>query len=321
MRRPMNSRPVTAFRIAATPPAPDGGGGWGRRRLLVVLVLVAAAALLLVAGLGYAAYNALTAQPGADPGRPGTVATGVTNPPSGIPDRAAEALGERRDRIAATPMMSVAPTDAQPAPPAARPADPMMIPAAEAPGPAGVLTGFPKTPQGAVGQLAAIEATVLQAMSIPVANDVYDAWALPGGVGAQHWSMTGNVRDFLTAARMGPEKDPNTVVYATPVGAQVKGTDGPDWVLACVLLQVDAVIEQVAKIGYGHCERMQWHDEPAPTSPSGTSQTGGRWMIAPGDPPAVAPSTWPGTDRAIGAGWKRWDHAQPDSAAGAAGRD
>ena len=36
-------------------------------------------------------------------------------------------------------------------------------------------------------------------------------------------------------------------------------------------------------MGYGYCERMQW--SPAE-----------RWMIAPGTPPAVAPSTWPGSE-------------------------
>ena len=47
----------------------------------------------------------------------------------------------------------------------------------------------------------------------------------------------------------------------------------------CVLLDVRASIVADARIGYGHCERMQW--------------IGGRWMLAPGTPPAKAPSVWP----------------------------
>jgi hypothetical protein len=37
---------------------------------------------------------------------------------------------------------------------------------------------------------------------------------------------------------------------------------------------------------------MQWH--------------AGRWMVAPGTPPARAPSTWPGSDLSIKAGWRTW---------------
>ena len=88
------------------------------------------------------------------------------------------------------------------------------------------------------------------------------------------------------------------LVAATPVAAQVKGTDGPDWVLACVLLEVTARAATSASIAYGHCERMQW---------STTTGDEGRWVIAAGGaPPAPAPSTWPGTDLARRAGWRTW---------------
>ena len=46
-------------------------------------------------------------------------------------------------------------------------------------------TGFPRTPAGALAQLAQIDTAVVQAMSLPVAREVYQAWALPGGVGAE----------------------------------------------------------------------------------------------------------------------------------------
>ena len=82
---------------------------------------------------------------------------------------------------------------------------------------------------------------------------------------------------------------------ATPTAAQVKGTDGTDWVLACVLLDVQARIVTQARIAYGHCERMQW-----------STDEGGRWLIAAGSPPAQAPSTWPETDLARQAGWLTW---------------
>src|SRR5450759_6005709 len=168
----------------------------------------------------------------------------------------------------------------------------ITIPASTRLGPASVPAGFPRTPDGAVAQLAAIETTVLQGMSIAAATQVYEQWALPGGVGVAGWEITQDVQAFLATAQMGPEKDITTTVVATPAAAQVKGTDGPDWVLACVLLDMRATITADAQMGYGYCERMQWHT--------------GRWMIAPGTPPARAPSTWPGSDLSIKAGWRTW---------------
>ena len=60
----------------------------------------------------------------------------------------------------------------------------------------------------------------------------------------------------------------------SPAAIQIKGTDGPDWVVACVLLDVRAALKAEARMGYGTCERMQW--------------TGDRWLIGPGAPPALA---------------------------------
>lgn len=306
----MTTRLKTTDRTNIAPlPAPYPG--WGRRRLLTALVLVVLAAMLVLVGLGYAVYFALVPNEDTVHTPPGAVSTGVGTAPSGIPTPSAASSQERRDAIAAAPMLSVPASDAQPAPPATRLAQPITVPSASTVGPAMVPTGFPETPEGALGQLAAIEATVLEAMSIWVAHEVYDAWALPGGAGADEWAMTANVQAFLGAARMGPEKDARAIVYATPAGGQVKGTDGPGWVVACVLLEVDAVIETDAKAGYGYCERLQWHQDS--TAPKGV---GGRWMIAAGDAPAVAPSTWPGTERAIDAGWKRWVQDEPTSASG-----
>jgi hypothetical protein len=195
-----------------------------------------------------------------------------------------------RDAIAAEPMMQVEPADSRPTAPAAIAGPVIEIPPATHTGPAGLPAGYPHTPEGAAGQLAAIEVAVLQGMSIAYTNDVYQRWALPGGVGVERWEMTANVQAFLDAAQMGQEKDTAASVVAVPAAGQVKGIDGPDWVVACVLLDVRATISAEARIGYGYCERMQWHN--------------GRWMIAPAAPPAKAPSTWPGSELSIKAGWR-----------------
>ena len=246
-------------------------GGWDRRRLLVVLAAVVATAMLLLLGLGYAVYVALTSATGT--ANPLQAVTAAQATPGSQPARGAA----RRDDIASSPMLAVGPADSR---------------ASTRQGPASVPAGFPRTPEGAVAQLAAIETTVLDGMSIAVANHVYAQWALPGGVGVAGWEITQDVQAFLATAQMGSEKDIASSVVATPAAAQVKGTDGTDWVLACVLLDMRATITADAAMGYGYCERMQWR--------------AGRWMIAPGTPPAAAPSTWPGSDLSIKAGWRTW---------------
>jgi hypothetical protein len=260
--------------------------GWDRRRLLVVLACVVAAVTLLLVGLGYAVYFALTSATGTAKPVPATAAARLASGPQ-------VARGEaHRDEIASAPMLAVGPADSRASTPAAVAGPTITIPVSTRQGPASVPAGFPRTPEGAVAQLSAIETTVLQGMSIPAANQVYEQWALPGGLGVAGWEITQDVQAFLTTAQMGPEKDIASSVVATPAAAQVKGTDGPDWVLACVLLDMRATITADARMGYGYCERMQWR--------------AGRWMIAPGTPPARAPSTWPGSDLSIKAGWRTW---------------
>lgn len=261
-------------------------GGWDRRRLLVVAAAVVAAAVLLVLGLGYAVYLSLMSGTGtAEP-------VSAINEAQAAPGRNPARSAARRDGIASAPMLVVAPADSRASAPAAVAGPTITIPASSQQGPASVPAGFPRTPEGAVAQLAAIETTVLQGMSIAAANHVYEQWALPGGAGVAGWEITQNVQAFLANAQMGSTKDITTTVVATPAAAQVKGTDGPDWVLACVLLDMRATIIADARMGYGYCERMQWQV--------------GRWMIAPGTPPARAPSNWPGSDLAVKAGWRTW---------------
>lgn len=300
----------------------SAGTGWDRRRLLTVLAGGVLAALVFLVGLGFAVYYALgslgpstasSSSPAATGGTGGAVIPGD----AGRDAPAGAVRGQAyRDTVAAAPMLKVDTDSARRGIPSAHPAPTLLVTAATRTGPAVVPTGFPKTPAGAVGQLAAIEATVLQGMSIPQVNDVHDRWTLTGAVGVVDWPLTQNVQAFLAAARQGQSKDLAVTVTVTPVAGMVKGVDGDEWVLACVLLDVQAVITTDARIAYGHCERMQWTDDAGTegTGAEGTSgaeRSSGRWMIAPGPSPAPAPSTWPATDLAIKAGWRTWVDAAP----------
>lgn len=264
------------------------GEGWGRRRLLAILAAAVAVAVCLVGGLVYAVVLAGT-------GTSQPAATDGLDVVAGIDDTAIDRRprGEaHRDEVADAPMLSV-PEDAMfPGETIATTRAGIEIPAGTEIGPAQILTGFPHTPAGALAQIAQIDTAVLQAMSLPVAREVYQAWALSGGVGAGDWWITQSVQAFLAATSMGEVLDANAYVEIEPAAGLIKGTDGPDWLVGCVLHKVTASYRQEAQVAFAHCERLTWTD--------------GRWMIAPGTPPAPAPSTWPGTALADEAGWRPW---------------
>lgn len=252
---------------------------WSRPRLATLLGVVAVATITLLAGLAITLVNLLFATRGVPPAAPAALGS---------------VLVDRRDQIAAAPM-AIVPDNAGFIPdPAVDAAQLIEVPVAtNGRGPAAVATGFTQTPEGAVAQLAAIEQTVLEAMSLPLTREVHDAWSLPGAPSYDEWEMTANVRSFLRSGQQGgQEKDSTTVVTATPAMAMVKGVDGPDWVVVCVLLDVQVSIRRDSRMGYGHCSRMQWAD--------------GRWQVAPGAAPAKAPSAWPGSVAAVAAGWLTW---------------
>jgi len=273
----------------------EGATEWGRRRLLGILVAAVAVAALLLGGLGYAVYLAVAGI--------GEEASANTDVATGETDRSTVAQGAvYRDQVAAEPMLAVPENAAFPAETTSAKAPLIKIPAGTSvSGPAFVMTGFPHTPEGAIGQLAQIDLAVLQSMSLTTAAEVYNAWALPGGVRAEEWWINASVQAFLTSTGMGEVKDPSSSVSLEPAAALVKGTDGPDWTTVCVLMKVTASYKQEGQIAFAHCERMQW--------------VGGRWMVAPGAPPAPAPATWPGTQLAHEAGWRTWstdDTTDPD---------
>jgi hypothetical protein len=269
--------------------APGTGLEWGRRRLLVLLALVAAGAVLLAGGLAYAVWAALAPSAGSGVGGGGSAEQAWPAGSDGVRGPG------YRDAVAAEPMLPTGPEDLEPAAPALDEPDPFLIGPPTGTGPGGVPTGFEHTPDGAVAQLAALEVAALTPMSLGHARDLHDRWALPGAR-FDRWGIAEAIQSFHTAAGTS-DGDATVRLSATPVGGQVKGTDGPDWVLACAQLDVTVMVVERARFGYGHCERMHWQ--------------AGRWMIAPGEPPAPAPSTWPGSQRSLDAGWRLWVDRDP----------
>jgi len=271
---------MRARRTAQPPPV---ARPWGQRKLLVALSVVLGTVVCLIAGLASLVYSAIMH----------TQPTGqVTTASQADSSSDEQAAAQRRDEFAAADMLAVSAQDAWRGTPAATPGPVIEVPESKMIGAARIPTGFPHTPEGAVGQLAEIKVAVLTEMSVGRTNEIHAAWSSSEAPGVEQWPLMGHVQSFLTSAHMGSVKEPGTTVLVIPVAAQVKATDGPDWVVACVLSDVRAVVNVQARMAFGYCERMQWD--------------GGRWVIAAGDPPAVAPSTWPDTDLAYRAGWRTW---------------
>lgn len=262
---------------------------WSRRRLVAMLAGLVGFALVVIGGLGFAVAGAL---------HPDSTAASADPGGGHWPLRADGTRGDGyRNAVAAAHMLTSTAGDMTPAPPALDRQPTMLIPDATTAGPAGVPSGYPHTPSGAVAQLAAIETAALTPMSVQDARAVHAAWASdPAGFG--EWELAQSIRAFHEAAGT-VDGDGSVTLLAVPVGAQVKATDGPDWVLACVQLDITITVVEQTRFGYGHCDRMHWAAD--------------RWLIAPGTPPAPAPSTWPGSQRSLDAGWRRWVQAAPTS--------
>jgi hypothetical protein len=153
-----------------------------------------------------------------------------------------------------------------------------------------VPTGYPRTPQGAVAQLGAIDALAFNDLNPAGPSQAYDWAALPGAVSLQAWTPQVGVSAILGAAGT-PDGSGELTSTWTLTHAQVKGVlDDGNFVVACVLGEFDANYRSTVRAGIGDCQRMVWQ--------------AGRWWIGPGAQPAFAPSTWPGSADCVRAGWR-----------------
>jgi hypothetical protein len=197
---------------------------------------------------------------------------------------------QREDALAAAPMLPLPAAAANPH--ALQPnsdVDPL-----DAPGSTGVRglvpTGFPQTPTGAIAQLAAIDETALAGMNPSQVGQVYREWAVAGADPLELWSVQQFVQQTLNASGT-PNGSSQLQATYTVTEAQVKGTVGDDFVLACVNGEFDAsLLDNSIRVGAADCARMVW--------------TGARWQIGAGTQPATPPNAWPGTAEAAQAGWR-----------------
>jgi len=269
---------------------------WSRRKMIALLAMAALTVAVLIAGLALAVAHALNpTHDGADAGNAGGSIGSAAGPAPAAVGTGPRATADARDALAARPMPAVPESASHPAPVSDRdPGPPIVLPPATVTGPAGVPTGFPHTPEGAMAQLAAIDQTALQSGSLSGARAVIAAWALPGGPTTSSWSGVRAMSTLLSATGLSGGGSSQLAVVLTPLMGQIKGSVGPDFVVPCVDFELEVTLQQTARGATADCQRMVWH--------------GDRWMIGPGDEPAQPPSVWPGTDLAIDVGYRDLRH-------------
>lgn len=197
-------------------------------------------------------------------------------------------------RLAARPMLRLAPRAALPQPLTARTAGPAIT----LPKPAQhtgerVLGGFTATTRGALARLAAITETALRTGTPEGYAEVYREVAQPQAPDPRKSSLYLAVRGFYDGAELDPN-DPGGEVSMTfePTHGLIKGSaTGGEYVVVCVLgrLSID-YRGHTSTAGIGDCQAMRY--------------TGRGWLIADGTPAAAAPHAWPGSADCVAAGYR-----------------
>jgi hypothetical protein len=251
-----------------------------------LLAIIAAVTAGLLAGLAYALVATFRGRPGDSP----TITPSAARP--GAPSKsAAQSAGSeraRQDALVAAAMPQLPASAANPQPLATStppPAIALPRPTVTTPSP----SGFPRTAEGALAQLAAIDASALNGLSPGVAGAVHRSAALPGAVPLDRWTPMVGIRSALRAAGE-PDGSQEITSTFTPLAGRIKGTIGDDFVVACVLGEWQVTYQSTTRAGAADCQRMVWSD--------------GRWWIGPGAQPAFPPTAWPGSEDAVRTGWR-----------------
>lgn len=251
---------------------------WDRRRLQVLLGLAVFVVIAVAVGIVWSVQALI----------------GGTNTRAG--DSAEARSYERQIANDGEPAAKLA--DAQPGPLSTETAGTIALPQPAKLGESQVATGFPRTVEGAVAQLIAIDQRAIQSASVVTAQDVIARWAMPGGPTPQTWSGVEAVTVLLSSSGLPANGTTDLQVVLDPAMGFIKGTPTDDAVPACVDFVVTVTVGRTPanRIAVADCQRMVWND--------------GRWVIGPGLEPAPSPSLWPGTQASYDAGY-RWLEVSP----------
>lgn len=258
-------------------------------RLRAALGVFAVVVLLVVVGLVWAGQQ--TAPDVPDPADTGGAAAAA--PPAAGAEPAAPAGGwdvAGQADVASAPMPRFPDEAALPGTLASTGNPAMTVPSSARAGQV-VAEGFPGTPEGAVGQLAALLEVGLRDANPQTFDTAYRSISLPGAPDPGSTPLGADVRS-LHAQAVTSSSDPTPLASRwQPAGALIKGeTDGGRFVVACVLGELQVVKVNSISAGTGSCQAMRW--------------TGSDWRISPGPAAARAPVVWPGSPEFVQAGYR-----------------
>lgn len=196
--------------------------------------------------------------------------------------------------LAGAPMVVLPAVAAQPQPMTPdRAGEPITVPPATRAAGRWIPAGFPPTPEGALGQLAALDETAMRGADPTTYALGYRDLALPGAPPAEATGLFSLLRSMRASAGLDPNGAvPDLTASYQVTHGQIKGTiDGGRYVVACVLGQFSVDYRgQTLTAGIGDCQALR-HVE-------------GDWRISPGPVPAAAPSAWPASPDAVRAGYR-----------------
>ena len=254
---------------------------WTRRKLQVLVAVVVVVVLALAGGGAWSMVSLHRAGPASATERAST-----------------SGYETAQDQLANKPLDSASLQQARPGTLSTEKTGTLRIPAPTRLGAANVPSGFAHTPEGALAQLIAIDQTAIAPASVRTAQLVIDNWTAPGGPTSATWSGVTAVATLLSAAGFPADGSGGLSVTVEPKMGLIKGSVGDDFVIPCVDFVITASVygTTAQRIAAADCQRMVWAED--------------RWVIGPGDEPALAPSLWPGTQESFDAGYQ-WLEVAP----------
>jgi hypothetical protein len=255
------------IRAARMLSAPDE---WSRRRLQVILAVAVAVVAAVVGGIVWSVVELVQADTGSA--------------------HAEDAEGVTAERTSGP----ISVNGAQPGTLSSGSTGVIHIPQPRSLGEAQVATGFPKSTEGALAQLIAIDRRAIESGSVVTAQDVIAAWADPGGPTPTTWSGVAAVQSLLESAGLPANGSTELAIQLEPAMGLVQ--DETPTVCVDFILSVTVRGGEPARIAVADCQRMAW--------------TGVRWVIAAGDEATPTPSLWPGSQASYDAGYQ-WLKVEP----------
>jgi hypothetical protein len=155
-------------------------------------------------------------------------------------------------------------------------------------------TGFPKSAQGALAQLIAIDRRAIESASVVIAQDVISAWAAPDGPTPETWSGVTAVQTLLESVDLSANGSTDLAIQLDPAMGLI--LDQAPTVCVDFILTATVRGGEPDRIAVADCQHMTWQVD--------------RWVIASGEEAESTPSLWPGTQASYDVGYQ-WLEVEP----------